>query len=179
VRVAKEVAKSVYPKAEVGAAVFAPSLAPLVGQSYVDLASILDFIQPMVYHKGGGLACINFELSQLIDEFSKGEDQVSVLNEAYRLLTYIRHDPPESLKAVLEDGLPVGIVEDEVWRARKILGTVKGSIKAKLSPIMFVVGCEGEALNEILRCVLASEPDGIVFFSYYEGLRDLDFLLRI
>jgi hypothetical protein len=171
VRAAKEVAESVDQRAEVGATVFTPSLAPLVGQSYVDLASILDFLQPMIYHKGDGLACINFELGRLVGDFAEGNNRVSVLSTIYGLSAYGRHNPPESLKAILESGLPVEIVEDEVWRAQKLLETVKGSVKAKLTPIVFVVSCGRIELKEILRRVLDTRPDGIVLFNYSDGFR--------
>jgi len=59
-----------YPEAEVGAAVFTPSLATLAGQRYVELGSILDFVQSMIYSRGKGLACINFELAKLVEGFS-------------------------------------------------------------------------------------------------------------
>lgn len=69
----RDVVKSANPKVEVGGAVFAPSLAPLVGQNYADLCKVLDFIQPMVYHRGDGIACVNYEMARLVEGCLKDE----------------------------------------------------------------------------------------------------------
>lgn len=45
---------------------FSPSLAPLVGQDYVRLSSLADWIKPMVYLSAQGPAGLSFELDALV-----------------------------------------------------------------------------------------------------------------
>ena len=164
----KEVAESVDQKAEVGAAVFTPSLAPLVGQSYADLCSILDFIQPMIYHRGDGVACMNFELSRLVEGFVKGEGRRDVLEALYNLLGYAEHGPPRDAKDLLEEGLPPVMISEEVMRAKELMRMGE----AKLTPIVFIVGSSWTELKEISKQVLDLGPDGIVYFAYHEALKN-------
>jgi nucleotide-binding universal stress UspA family protein len=69
--------------ANLEAALFPPSLAPLVGQRIDSLAPLLDKVQVMLYHKCGGPACHNHEHAAL-----------------QRLLARLGLDPQKTLEAL-------------------------------------------------------------------------------
>ncbi|MEM3595459.1 MAG: hypothetical protein QXL25_02580 [Candidatus Bathyarchaeia archaeon] len=161
-----EIIKSSNPRLDVGAALFTPSLAHLVGQSYRELSAILDFIQPMIYHKGSGLACINFELVNLIRNFTQTDPEAETLKKIYKSLVYTRLEPPIDLDKLLRAGLPVQVINVE---AAKGLNMTRGG-KAKYAPIIFILESGADELKEAVEEVLKARPDGVVYFSYYEGL---------
>ncbi|MBS7626992.1 hypothetical protein KEJ51_08195, partial [Candidatus Bathyarchaeota archaeon] len=164
-----ETIKASNPRLEVGAALFTPSLADLVGQSYRELSAILDFIQPMIYHKGSGLACINFELANLVSNFTQRDSEAETLEKIYKSLSYSRLEPPVDLDKLLMTGLPVQVISLE---AAKGLNMVRGG-KAKYIPIVLILESDAEELKETVEEVLKARPGGVVYFSYYEGLDDV------
>ena len=169
VREVKNVAESVDQKAEVGAAVFAPCLAPLVGQSYADLCSILDFIQPMVYHRGDGIACVNFELDRLVEGFVESMGKYDALEALYDLLGCAPHSLPKNAKELLEKGLPPMMINEEVLRAKELIRAGE----ARLTPIVFIIDTELSELEEISKQALDAGPDGIVYFAFHEKLKNV------
>ncbi len=169
VRSIKEFVKDIEPKVEVGAAIFAPSLAPLVGQNYLELGSILDFIHPMIYHKGEGLACINFELAKLIEEFVILEQQADALDYAYKMLNYDLFEPPLSPRTLMEKGLPLDVIGVETKKGKKLVG----GTKARFMPIAFILESDREEFKKAEEQVMNVASNGIVYFSYYENLREI------
>ncbi|MFQ5710335.1 MAG: hypothetical protein ACE5GD_01005 [Candidatus Geothermarchaeales archaeon] len=163
----KRLAGSIDQKAEVGAALFTPSLAPLVGQSYADLCSILDFIQPMVYHRGDGVACVNFELGRLVGGFVEGDVRRDVLGALYDLLGIAEHEFTKDDEELLEVGLPLTIINTEVMRAKELVRTGI----AKLTPIVFIIDASRTELEAISKQALDPRPDGLVYFAYHEALK--------
>ena len=65
VKEAQKRVKSIDTKIEFGITVFSPSLSIFVGQDYPKLTNPIDFMQPMIHHRGNGIACINFEIVKL------------------------------------------------------------------------------------------------------------------
>jgi hypothetical protein len=152
---------------EVGAALFTPSLARLVGQSYVELCKILDFIQPMLYHRGNGIACINYELSRLVSECFKDEGkQADALKSVYQILAYEHLSPPVTVKELNERGLPLTIIGEEFLKSKEL---VKGA-ESKLTPIVFVNGMDVNGVKGIVRYVKELQPQGVIYFPYNEAL---------
>ena len=141
---------------ELGAALFTPTLSQIVGQDYYELSKMLDFIQPMIYHKGSGLACMNYEIYRLIEELDIRE-----VDTLYKILNY------DSLKLPakeLKNGLPTEIIGEEVRRAEMLMRNVKLR-KAKLTPILFVVGLNPEEIKKCVQEIKCSKLDGIVYFA--------------
>ena len=169
-----ESVKASNPRLEVGAALFTPSLANLVGQSYSELSSILDFIQPMIYHKGSGLACINFELANLISNFTSKGSEAEALERIYGSLSYARFKPPTDLDKLLRSGLPAPVINVEATKGLSM--ACRG--KAEYTPIIFVLDCDMDGLKEAVVEAQKARPDGIVYFSYHEGLGDAAPTLR-
>jgi hypothetical protein len=169
VKTVKKVCQGLDQKAEVGAALFTPSLSSIVGQSYRDLCVILDFIQPMVYHKGNGIACINFELGKLVENLTDDKQRGKVLRMIYSILNYEKHNPPSNISGLFEKGLPLMIVIEEVIKTKKL----KGTRHARLTPIIYVIDSSGKEIQEITRQVL-NHTEGLVYFCYNEGLKLLD-----
>lgn len=162
VRALVKTAKEVDPSVSVGAAVFAPSLSLLVGQDYRQLCRSLDFVQPMVYERGDGVACINFEIAKLVEELFEGPDERS-LHGIYEALEYGESHPLStvSLKA---DGLRPEVVEIEAVRAR----VLTRHAKARLTPILFTIHASSGEVTNLIDRLRSSKPDGIVLFAYQE-----------
>jgi len=152
--------RDVNPHAKLGAAVFTPTLAPLVGQDYASLASYLDFIQPMIYHKGDGIACINFELAKLVEEYSESKlEEKRFLMEIYRETGF--NGPLDSLR---ERGLPVKTVSLEAVKRRRLVGGLK------FTPIIFILNEDEAGIERLKAEALKAELDGLVYFAYFKGL---------
>jgi hypothetical protein len=155
---------------EVGAALFTPSLARLVGQSYVELCRILDFIQPMLYHKGNGIACINYELSRLVSECFKDErKQASALKAVYQILAYEHLFPPVTIKELSERGLPLAIIREEFLKSKVLVKEAE----SKLTPIIFVNGMDVNGIRDMVRYVEELQSRGVVYFPYNEALDEV------
>jgi hypothetical protein len=162
VRDLKEHAKSIDPSLEFGAALFSPDLAFLVGQDYGMLSQIYDFIQPMLYHRGEGIACINYELASLARIWPQ-ERQQQILACVYRSLGYEKFKPPLSPDELEKNGLPEDVISVEAERARQL---AKGSA---ITPVLWTVNLSVEEVKKLVDIAMASKPDGLVFFNYQES----------
>lgn len=158
-----ETAREVDPSASVGAAVFAPGLSLLVGQDYRRLCRSLDFVQPMVYERGDGIACINFEIARLVEELFQGLEERS-LKGIYEALEYgERH--PSSTASLKADGLCPEVVEIEAVRAR----VLTGHGMARLTPVLFTIHASSGEVKDLIDRARSSKPDGLVLFAYEES----------
>ncbi len=165
----KKTVESLNPKMEVGAATFTPSLAPLVGQNYKDLGQVLDFVQPMVYHRGKGIACINYELARFVEEsFSGEESQAGALKDLYDLLGWEDLDLPLNPQELKRDGLPLTVIRRETKRAKKLMGRDG----AQLTPIIFIHNSSPKELKDLIEEAKKLKTDGLVYFAYYENLKE-------
>jgi len=165
----KKTVEGLNPKMEVGAATFTPSLAPLVGQNYKDLGQILDFLQPMVYHRGEGIACINHELAKFMeDSFSEEESRARALKDLYDLLGWEDLNPPLNLQELKKDGLPLTVIKRETERAKKLMG----KDGAKLTPIIFIHNSSPKELKDLIKQAQKLKTEGLVYYAYYENLKE-------
>lgn len=145
--------------------IFTPSLAGLVGQSYLDLRKHVDIFSPMIYRaylQGEGPACLNTELARLADKFMLG---LSIDGkEAVRFVSYLTgfelsgYKTPEDIKK----GLPISCIEKETAKARALLGT-----KSVLAPI---IQLDDNRLASSIKAVKDAGADGVNFFLYNEEL---------
>ncbi|KPV61915.1 MAG: hypothetical protein AOA66_1587 [Candidatus Bathyarchaeota archaeon BA2] len=162
----RNMAKVIDQRIEVGAAIFAPTLAPLVGQNYGDLGQILDFLQPMMYHKGDGIACINYELAKLVEGFfTDGKKQAEALKSLYKLFGWDGLNLPLNPQILVKEGLSPSLMEEEVRRAERLVGENVN----KITPLFFI---HNLALTEVKTLMEAAEKQkkrGIAYFAYFKG----------
>lgn len=149
--------------AGIGAYVFTPSLAWLVGQCYPRLAELLDFVKPMVYRLGKGVACMNYELHELTRLLAErfGLNAISLLERFYNAL-HVRG--PGTLEELLEKGLPPEITSMEASAARRLIPS------GKLHPIIML---RDPHLEDVIRGMLEVGVDGLDFFAYKRELKNL------
>lgn len=160
--------RDVDPTAEVGAATFAPILAPLVGQDYRWLCGVLDLIQPMLYERGDGIACINYELARFVEDFFPESQHQWNLKRIYERLGYEGLSLPTSVEELKGRGLAPEVVSLEMERT----GRMTRYGKARLTPILFVLRVKGEKIRQLTNRLSVYNPDGIVHFAYSEGITE-------
>jgi len=109
-----------------GAYVFAPGLAPIVGQSYSDLAGIVDVVAPMLYRAyrhAPGIAALNHELASLAEALNEGggahaAEVVAAVAQALGYADAIAGPDPDTIRR----GLDPTVIGTETARARAALG---------------------------------------------------------
>lgn len=142
-----------------GAFVFAPSLAPFVGQT-PEACRSLDVVAPMLYRAyphADGPACLGHEWAGLKALFSESAEEFVRLVSPEEIL------PDETPAALIETGFPPERVAGEVIRARRALQTGQ-----KLWPILQI---EDAFLPETTRLALESGADAAGYFMF--GQADL------
>jgi hypothetical protein len=156
-----------------GVYIFTPSLAPLVGQSYSDLAPFVDVFAPMLYRnypEKPGIACLNWELASLPDELgvadSPSEEALMELVLAFAGLADV---VPSRRISHIRSAVPPEAVGRETARARALLPLDK-----ELAPIVYM---DDPEIEETAREVLANGADGLGFF-LFGGLESLPDLRR-
>jgi len=153
--------RSANPRCEIGAYLFPPSLSHLVGQDYRRLAKLLDYVEPMIYRTGQGVACLNYEAARMaadMRERGRGLGQVEIQRFLFGLLGLGAE--PETSISRLKEGISHTTVESE---ARRAMRTVEAS---KLVPILFL---DDPMLEESVTGALKSGIKRISFFHFYEG----------
>lgn len=161
--------KEIAPNIEFGTTLFVPSLASLVGQNYSIMTQYLDFIQPMIYHKGNGPACVNYEILKVIEDEVQKNLQSGILKSIYKIFGYEMQKPPLDLEG-LKKGLPPAIISIEAEKVRLLMNKKN----VKITPIIFILDSTSQEINECKKNLLRAKPDGIVFFAYFEKLRIID-----
>ncbi|MHB0877019.1 MAG: hypothetical protein ACYC5O_13350 [Anaerolineae bacterium] len=138
------------PGMKLGAYLFTPSLAPLVGQDYARLEPLLDVVSPMIYRFGDGPACLPAEVLAL-SRFCPNADADAATLAAAALLGL---EPPTAGGEQPEMG--VAAIARECTRARSRLG--RG---ANLVPILWL---DDPQIREAVAAVTAGAPDGVSFY---------------
>jgi len=156
--------RSINPSCKLGAYLFTPSLSYLVGQDYRRLGELLDYVEPMVYRTGDGVACLNHEVARMatdIYERGDGLDQVEIQRFLFGLLGLDAE--PEMSISKLKEGIAYRSVESEVRRAARALGI------PKLVPILHL---NDPSLRESVAGALRAGIGAISFFHFYEGAEE-------
>ena len=140
-----------------GAFLFAPSLAPLVGQDYSQLVSLLDQVSPMLYRTlGPGDACLTTEYSAL---------------SSFHLI------PPPPLFTPEQIASEIRLAQNRLAAARGSRGQapgraggakqvevgVRGAQRPRLAPILQLAD---DRLEEVLHQTLLTNPGSLDFFRY-------------
>jgi len=144
------------------AAVFSPSLAPLVGQDYAMLSESVDALQPMLYHKGRGPACINFELANLFRQAS-ARDWARQLRAIFGRIV-----KPRDLDAMVKLGLADDVVKLEMARALRLIGK-----RTRLAPILLIVGSSPKHIGRLVSMAVSQGADEVIYFMYRGGMGTL------
>ncbi len=147
---------------KMGVYIFAPSLAPLVGQDYAELMALADVVSPMLYRnyaEAPGIACLNWELAALASPWDGPSDssaRQAWLELALDLLNWSETVPERDLERA-RAALPSSLVGLETERARKVPGT------AELAPI---INIEDDAMGDTVAAVEQAGADGVGWFLF-------------
>lgn len=155
--------KSYGRKTGLGAYVFTPSLAFLVGQNYRELWRYLDFVKPMVYRKGHGVACLNFELAKIAEDLLRWNPwlaEAELIDMLYRFFGFQGEEYPLSVNRLFEDCLPVSVLKAEFQAAKRLIAG-----RSELHPIIML---DDPQIEQAVKLAIETGLDGIDFFSFRE-----------
>ena len=145
-----------------GVYTFTPSLAPLVGQSYVDLAEFVDVFAPMIYRNypdDPGPACINWELTKIPRDMGvEGTDKEEAVMAAVLAITGLADIVTDRKIAPIKKALPPAAVGHETKMARELIGDER-----KLIPIIYI---DDPLIKETATSVKENGADGVSYFVY-------------
>ena len=159
--------KSYSEKVGLGAYVFTPSLAFLVGQNYEELWRYLDYVKPMIYRIGRGVACLNFELARIAEDLLRwnpwlGEEEL--LDAVYKFFGHGGEGYPLSISELRETGLPLSSLSIEFEAAKRLLAG-----RSELHPIIMLRDPE---IGEAVKLGVEAGLDGLDFFVFREDQKD-------
>lgn len=146
----------------IGAYLFSPCLAPIVGQDYTDLAPLLDVVAPMLYRNVNERNCIapiNTEL-HVIAEWAD-----IVTNPAWVLaLAGLPSNGITQRDELLTHGVSPEAVGMETERARALIGQ-----NATLSPILWWDDLDAA---KTVECALQHGADAVQVFRFINGIHE-------
>ncbi len=139
---------------------FTPSLAPIVGQSYIAIKEMVDIFSPMIYRNYPVIspACLNSELAAIPDELRTSK--LPYKDVLQFILAFTGFEKDQSLDTVAK-GLSPQAIYDETQKA-KLLTSSK-----LLIPIIYL---DDDLLKESVQAVKEGGADGISFFRYRDQL---------
>lgn len=140
------------PAVQLGAYLFTPSLAPLVGQDYAALSDHLRLVSPMIYRFGDGPACLPAEALALAAIAGSGHGEAAT--GAVLATLGLRGSAGGGL--TVDGGMTVDAIARETTRARARL---RGG---SLVPILWLDDPDIEAAS---AAALAGNPDGLSYFA--------------
>lgn len=135
------------------AALFSPSLAPLVGQDLASLEDIIDLPQLMVYHKGQGPACVNYEsfkFAQLVSPTPKLQRRT--------IEGLIGLKPRPNL---VRRGFEADLVRIELKKASKLLRNFRETL-----PILYILNSDRREIARLTKTALGAGPVSLAYFAY-------------
>jgi len=156
--------RSVNPRCKLGAYLFTPSLSFLVGQDYRRLSELLDYVEPMIYRTGEGVACLNHEVAKMAaDIYGRGDGLAQVEIQRFLFNSLGLDAEPEASIDRLKEGISFTSVGSEVRRAMRAVGA------SKLVPILYL---NDPSLRESVVGALRAGIQAISFFHFYEGAEE-------
>ncbi len=151
-----------------GVYIFTPSFAPLVGQSYADLAEFVDVFCPMIYRNYAdrpGIACLNWELTIIPEELGlSGAPEEEAALSLFLSLTGMTQCVTARRVKHIQTAVPPQAVGHETAMAR---AQAPGK---ELAPIVHI---DDPQMGETADCVRRANADGIAFFLYKENWKAL------
>ncbi|MGQ9596485.1 MAG: hypothetical protein ACUVQY_03805 [Thermoproteota archaeon] len=163
----RNVIKSCSKRVSLGAYVFTPSLAILVGQNYRELWRYLDFVKPMIYRTGRGVACLNFELAKIAEDLLRWNSWLAereLMETLYRLFGFYGDECPLSVSGLLEGYLPLSSLSFEFMNAKRLL-----SGRSELHPIIML---NDPQIEDAVKLATEIGLDGLDFFAFREEDKD-------
>ncbi|MBO3804081.1 MAG: hypothetical protein JTT11_09500 [Candidatus Brockarchaeota archaeon] len=157
----RKAVRSVNGSCKLGAYLFAPSLSFLVGQDYARLPKMLDYVEPMIYRTGKGVACINCEVAKIASDLSKGSERLDEVKAQELVFNFL--GLPAKTETTIErlaEGVSPKVVESETRRAMCFVEA------RKLAPILFL---DDPLVRESARGALRAGVERISFFNFHEG----------
>ncbi len=156
-------------KLRMGVYIFTPSLAPLVGQSYVDLAEFMDVFAPMIYRNypdKPGEACLNWELTNIPEEigFSGAPNEAAVMTLVLNWLGLDEAVPQRKIEEI-RAALPPQAIGHETQMARAVIGPDK-----ELAPIIYI---DDPRMAESAEQVRTNGANGVNFFVYKDAWAEM------
>ena len=125
--------------AELWLDVFSPSFAPLVAQDLKRLSQVADIIQPMIYTRGSGIACLATEIKAIARALDKNEQDALI--KTYKLLGLPQNLPTKFDKL---DRLPDEVITSEVKKANTLC-------KCKVIPLIFIENCGKDEIKSMIN----------------------------
>jgi hypothetical protein len=157
----REAIRSTNSRCKLGAYLFTPSLSYLVGQDYRRLARSLDYVEPMIYRRGDGVACLNFEVARMASDIlgsGRDLDQAEVQGFLFDLLG-LDAKPGEGIEQ-LREGISYGVIESETRRALRLVEA------PKLIPVLFL---DDPELRGSVMGALRAGALNLSFYRFYDG----------
>ena len=156
-------------KLRMGVYIFTPSLAPLVGQSYVDLAEFMDVFAPMIYRNypdKPGEACLNWELTNIPEElgFSGAPQEAEAMAAVLSWLGLAQAVPQRTIHEI-RAALPPQAIGHQTKMARALIGKDK-----ELAPIIYI---DDPLMAQSAEEVRANGANGLNFFVYKDAWADM------
>lgn len=154
---------------EMGVYIFTPAFAPLVGQSYADLAPFVDVFCPMIYRNypdRPGIACLNWELTILPEELGlAGAPEEEAAMGLILGLTGLGRAVTSRRVRHIQNAVPPEAVGHETAMARAQLPADK-----ELAPIIYI---DDPQMGETADQVFGNGADGVAFFLFKENWKEL------
>ena len=152
-----------------GIYIFTPSVAPLVGQSYVELREFVDVFAPMIYRNypdRPGIACLNWEVTIIPEELglAGSPDEAKAMD---LILSWMGLETAVPNRTIKENqaALPPEAVGHQTGLARSLLQPDK-----ELAPIIYI---DDPLMKQTAELVRNNGADGVNFFVYKDNWREL------
>jgi hypothetical protein len=153
---------------KMGVYIFTPSLSPLVGQSYIDLAEFMDVFAPMIYRNypdSRGEACLNWELTMIPEELGlSGTPEEGAVMSLVLHFTGLTDVAPERTIAALREDLPPEAVGHQTRLARSLIGD------KTLAPIIYI---DDPQMARTAKEVKDNGANGVNFFVYKDAWQEM------
>ncbi len=153
---------------QMGVYIFTPSIAPLVGQSYVDLAEFIDVFAPMIYRNypdRPGPACLNWELTIIPEELGlSGTPQESQAMDLILSWAGLQDAIPSRSIEHIRTAVPPEAVGHQTAMARAQIGD------KELAPIIYI---DDPLMDQTADLVRDNGADCVNFFVYKENWAEM------
>jgi len=152
-----------------GVYIFTPSIAPLVGQSYADLAPFVDVLAPMIYRNypdRPGPACLNWELMVIPEELGLvGKPEEAAAMGLILSWTGLAEVVPSRSIEEIRAAVPPEAVGHETAMARACLPRDK-----ELAPIIYI---DDPEMAKTAALVRDNGANGVNFFVFKDNWREM------
>lgn len=146
---------------KLGLDLFSPMLSDLVGQHYLSLAPLADWIKPMTYRYAMGPAGLRLEIQSLVDDMDRiGIPKEEVLNWAERVFPWFSNS---FYSEMIHDGIPIDVIQREVQSA--VNQACSAPVFMGLETVSFpgVIDMTPKQVTALVNAGIDAGADGFVF----------------